>query len=118
MKDLKRPVMPAFQTAMYSDAGFGLLGQVLEKLTNQTYEDALQTYLAEPLSLNSPGQLYHRRKDLTHSPFLPEKGHFRGLSQVGHKITLFSHRKSIFPLAPRNYLRGRLSHATLVLFRS
>ncbi|KAF2187570.1 beta-lactamase/transpeptidase-like protein [Zopfia rhizophila CBS 207.26] len=51
MRDIKRPVIPAFQTAMYSDAGFGILGRVLERLTNQTYEDALQTHLAEPLGL-------------------------------------------------------------------
>ncbi|KAJ4304649.1 hypothetical protein N0V90_000175 [Kalmusia sp. IMI 367209] len=55
MRDLKRPIIPAFQTAVYSDAGFGVLGRVLERLTNQTYEDALQTHLAKPLRLPSTG---------------------------------------------------------------
>ncbi|KAF2735114.1 beta-lactamase/transpeptidase-like protein [Polyplosphaeria fusca] len=53
MRDVKRPVVPVFQTAMYSDAGFGVLGRVIERLTNQSYADALQTHLAVPLGLKS-----------------------------------------------------------------
>lgn len=57
MRDIKRPVIPAFQTAMYSDAGFGILGRVLERLTNQTYAEALQSVLAHPLGLKSTSSI-------------------------------------------------------------
>lgn len=48
----KRPVIPPFETALYSDAGFAVLGRVLERLTGLPYNDALQSVLAEPLGLN------------------------------------------------------------------
>jgi CubicO group peptidase (beta-lactamase class C family) len=63
MRDVKRPVIPAFQTALYSDSGFGVLGRILERLTNQTYAEALQTVLAGPLGLKG-----------TSSIVLPDKG--------------------------------------------
>ncbi|KAF2652771.1 beta-lactamase/transpeptidase-like protein [Lophiostoma macrostomum CBS 122681] len=55
MRDFKRPVIPVFQTAVYSDAGWGVLGLVLERLTNQSYAAALQSTLAQPLELVSSG---------------------------------------------------------------
>jgi CubicO group peptidase (beta-lactamase class C family) len=57
MRDAKRPVAPVFQTALYSDAGFGILGQVLERLTNQTYAETLQSVLAGPLGLDSTSSI-------------------------------------------------------------
>lgn len=53
MRDNKRPVAPVYETAIYSDAGFGILGRVLERLTGLSYNDAVQTILAAPLGLNS-----------------------------------------------------------------
>jgi CubicO group peptidase (beta-lactamase class C family) len=38
---------------VYSDNGFALLGRVLERITNQTYEESLASVLSEPLGLNS-----------------------------------------------------------------
>jgi len=55
MRDAQASVIPVFHDALYSDAGFGVLGRVIERITNQTYEDALQTYLAKPLGLNYTG---------------------------------------------------------------
>ena len=52
MRDRKRPVMPPFETPLYSDAGFGVLGRVLERLTGLPYADAVQSALSAPLGLN------------------------------------------------------------------
>lgn len=57
MRDVKRPVAPTFFTALYSDAGFGVLGRVLERVTNQTYSDAVQSVLAGPLGLNGTSSI-------------------------------------------------------------
>ncbi|KAK1566233.1 beta-lactamase [Colletotrichum navitas] len=48
----KRPVISPYRNAVYSDGGFSLLGQVLARLTGQTYADALRSIILEPLGLN------------------------------------------------------------------
>lgn len=53
MRDQSSPVNSPFGEALYSDAGFGILGRVLERVTGQSYNEALQSILAEPLSLKS-----------------------------------------------------------------
>lgn len=57
MRDKKKPVVPVYKTALYSDVGFGILGSVLERLTGLSYNDAIQTILAKPLGLNSTSSL-------------------------------------------------------------
>lgn len=52
MRDRKRPVVPPFETPLYSDVGFGVLGRVLERLTGLPYADAVQSLLCAPLGLN------------------------------------------------------------------
>lgn len=52
MRDQKRPVIKPWTNALYSDASWAVLGRVLERLTGQPYEDAVQTALATPLGLN------------------------------------------------------------------
>ncbi|KAH7353176.1 beta-lactamase/transpeptidase-like protein [Pyrenochaeta sp. MPI-SDFR-AT-0127] len=42
-----------FKTVLNSDVGFGVLGRVLERLTNQTYDEALKSVLGAPLGLSS-----------------------------------------------------------------
>lgn len=64
MRTRKRPVVPPFQTALYSDAGFGILGRVLERLTGLPYADAMQSVLLAPLGLNSTSATEPRREDL------------------------------------------------------
>ncbi|KAJ4983004.1 hypothetical protein SVAN01_11499 [Stagonosporopsis vannaccii] len=64
MKHGKRPTQPLFQSAQYSDGGFGVLGRVLERMTNKTYHDALQELLAEPLGLNNTGSVVPSGDDL------------------------------------------------------
>lgn len=53
MKDKKHPVALPFRASLYSDAGFALLGVVLQRITGLTYNDAVQAALAAPLGLNS-----------------------------------------------------------------
>jgi CubicO group peptidase (beta-lactamase class C family) len=57
MLNQEQPVTPVFQTSLYADSGFGILGLVLERLTNQTYADAMQTHLAKPLDLSGSGSV-------------------------------------------------------------
>ena len=49
----KRPVTTPWQTAEYSDAGYSILGRVLERLTGMTYEEAIHNILSAALGLNS-----------------------------------------------------------------
>lgn len=51
--DKKHPVALPFRASLYSDAGFALLGVVLQRITGLTYNDAIQAALAAPLGLNS-----------------------------------------------------------------
>lgn len=64
MRDRKRPVIPPFQTPLYSDAGFGVLGRVLERLTGLPYADAVQSVLSAPLGLNSTSAIAPPREGL------------------------------------------------------
>lgn len=52
MKD-KSPVTSPWQTPEYSDAGYAILGRVLERLTGMQYEEAIHNILSVPLGLNS-----------------------------------------------------------------
>lgn len=52
MKNKQLPTEPAYGQAFYSDAGFATLGQVLQRMTNSTYKDALQS-LSKRLGLES-----------------------------------------------------------------
>lgn len=49
----KRPVISPFRNAVYSDAGFALLGVVLERLSGRPYKDAVQQNLFNPLGLDN-----------------------------------------------------------------
>lgn len=54
MRDDKRPVISPFRNAIYSDAGYSILGQVLARLTGRkTYTEAIREVLFEPLGLDS-----------------------------------------------------------------
>ncbi|KAJ8107543.1 hypothetical protein OPT61_g8794 [Boeremia exigua] len=64
MKNGKRPVQPVFQSSQYSDGGFGVLGRVLERMTNKTYNEAIQDLLAQPLGLKNTGSFVPAGKDL------------------------------------------------------
>lgn len=76
MRDLKKPVAPAFATTLYSDSGFQVLGQVLQRVTNLTFNEAIQKVLSKPLGLNST------------SSFKPKDGEtFNGLVLPGDEVT-------------------------------
>ncbi len=54
MRDDKRPVISPFRNAVYSDAGYSILGQVLARLAGKkTYTEAIHDVLFEPLGLHS-----------------------------------------------------------------
>jgi CubicO group peptidase (beta-lactamase class C family) len=52
MCDEKHPVITPFRTAVYSDGGFSILGQVIQRISGQSYGDAMQDILFKPLGLN------------------------------------------------------------------
>lgn len=54
MRDDKRPVISPFRNAVYSDAGYSVLGQVLARLAGKkTYSEAIRDILFEPLGLHN-----------------------------------------------------------------
>ncbi|OJD25891.1 hypothetical protein ACJ73_02742 [Blastomyces percursus] len=57
MRDAKVPSQPIFQSSLYSDGGFGVLGRVLERMTGLTYNNAIQSILARPLGLKITGSI-------------------------------------------------------------
>lgn len=48
----KHPVTSPYRTAVYSDGGFAVLAQVLSRMTDKSYEDAVRTLLFEPLGMD------------------------------------------------------------------
>ncbi|KAF9882502.1 beta-lactamase [Colletotrichum karsti] len=52
MRDFKHPTISPYRSALYSDGGYSLLGQVLARLSGQTYGDALRDTVLKPLGLN------------------------------------------------------------------
>ncbi|KKZ64183.1 hypothetical protein EMCG_01531 [[Emmonsia] crescens] len=63
MRDAKVPSQPVFQSSLYSDSGFGVLGRVLESMTGLTYNEAIQSVLAKPLGLKITGSIVPPGKD-------------------------------------------------------
>lgn len=44
--------MSLFRTPVYSDSGWAVLGQVLQRLSGKSYPEALDEVLAKPLGLD------------------------------------------------------------------
>ncbi|KAF4452189.1 Penicillin-binding protein 4 [Fusarium austroafricanum] len=53
MRDTQVPTMGPWRSALYSDAGYGVLTLLLERLTGQEYKDAVKDILFEPLGMDS-----------------------------------------------------------------
>lgn len=64
MRDRTRPVTLPFGNPLYSDAGWGILGVVLERLSGLSYNDALQNLLGKPLGLNGTSAVLPTDEDL------------------------------------------------------
>ena len=64
MRDDRRPASQTFSNPLYSDAGYIVLGRVLERMTNSTYSEALRTLLVEPLGLEGTSTLMPEGDDL------------------------------------------------------
>lgn len=64
MRDRTRPVTQPFANPLYSDAGWGVLGVVLERISGLPYDDALQTLLGKPLGLNGTSSVLPPNEDL------------------------------------------------------
>ncbi|KAF6798262.1 beta-lactamase [Colletotrichum musicola] len=61
----KRPVTSPYRNAVYSDGGYTLLGQVLARLAGvETYAEAIEATLFEPLGLNSSTAIAPNTTDL------------------------------------------------------
>ncbi|PGH08720.1 hypothetical protein AJ79_05911 [Helicocarpus griseus UAMH5409] len=64
MLEEKVPSQPVFQSPLYSDGGFGVLGRVLEKMTGKNYNDAIQIVLSKPLGLKDTGSIIPKGDDV------------------------------------------------------
>jgi hypothetical protein len=64
MKDVRGPSQPIHQSSLYSDVGFGVLGRVLERVTGQTYNEAIQSVLGEPLGLKNTASIVPQGEDI------------------------------------------------------
>lgn len=51
MRDAKHPVMSPYRSAVYSDAGYSLLGEVLARISGLSYVEAIQEILCKPLGM-------------------------------------------------------------------
>jgi CubicO group peptidase (beta-lactamase class C family) len=51
-RDVKHPVTSPYRNAVYSDGGFALLGEVLARISGQSYGDAIQDILCKPLGMH------------------------------------------------------------------
>ncbi|KAJ5110561.1 hypothetical protein N7532_001096 [Penicillium argentinense] len=52
-RDKRLPVVAPYHSAIYSDGGFAILGQVLARLSGQSVTDAFEEILWKPLGMNS-----------------------------------------------------------------
>lgn len=64
MRDHTRPTTLPFGNPLYSDASWGVLGVVLERLSGLPYNDALHELLGKPLNLNSTSSIVPPDEDL------------------------------------------------------
>lgn len=53
MRDQKPAHQPPFASSLYSDGAYGILGLAFQRMTNQSFSDALTSTLIEPLNLTS-----------------------------------------------------------------
>ena len=53
MRDQQNPTIASNRNALYSDAGYGVLTLILERLTGQEYKDAVRDLIFEALGMNS-----------------------------------------------------------------
>ncbi|KAF9770521.1 hypothetical protein IL306_011925 [Fusarium sp. DS 682] len=64
MRDLQVPTMAPWRSALYSDAGFGVLTLILERLTGQEYKDAVKDVLLNPLGMDSSSAVVPNGSDI------------------------------------------------------
>lgn len=57
MRDRQYPTAPVFDTPLYSDSGFGVLGRVLERITGLPYNDAIKSVIGAPLGLKDTASI-------------------------------------------------------------
>ncbi|KAM0227462.1 hypothetical protein ACHAPO_011524 [Fusarium lateritium] len=64
MRDTQVPTMSPWRSPLYSDAGYGVLTLILERLTGQEYKDAVEDILFKPLGMNSSSATVPTGKDI------------------------------------------------------
>jgi CubicO group peptidase (beta-lactamase class C family) len=56
--------MGPWRSALYSDAGFGVLTLILERLTGQEYKDAIKDLVFKPLGMDSSSAVVPNGSDI------------------------------------------------------
>lgn len=64
MRDTQLPTTAPYRSALYSDAGYGILTLVLERLTGEEYKDAVKSVLFKPLGMNSSSSVTPNGTDI------------------------------------------------------
>ncbi|WP_196894624.1 serine hydrolase domain-containing protein [Aureivirga marina] len=72
-------IFPAGEGYHYSNSNYFLLGLIIEKITNLTYENALQKYILQPLNMNQTGVFANSKvlKNLASGYRFKENGGYR-----------------------------------------
>lgn len=64
MRDTQLPTTAPYRSALYSDAGYGVLTLILERLTGEEYKDAVKSVLFKPLGMNSSSSVIPNGTDV------------------------------------------------------
>ncbi|KAG5662653.1 hypothetical protein KAF25_005071 [Fusarium avenaceum] len=64
MRDTQLPTTAPYRSALYSDAGYGVLTLILERLTGEEYKDAVKSVLFKPLGMNSSSSVTPNGTDI------------------------------------------------------
>jgi CubicO group peptidase (beta-lactamase class C family) len=88
----ERPVVPEGAAHSYSNFGYAVLGLILEKAANKTYEELLSSRLLEPLGMKQSGLHLTGRPDRTSSGFNAKGSstsvwHFDGYAPCGSMVS-------------------------------
>ncbi|KAF7715726.1 Beta-lactamase domain-containing protein [Penicillium ucsense] len=97
MRDVKRPVISPYHTAIYSDAGYAVLGQVLARMANTTtYTEAIQEIIFKPLGLKHTSTKVPKARDGLNAM---DRKTVQPTSSWGLDIELFASTGSIYSTA-------------------
>lgn len=64
LSSTKHPVTAPYERAMYSDGGYLLLTQMLERMSGMTYDEAIHDILSKPLGLEGTSAVVPEGDDI------------------------------------------------------